>query len=232
MAPSTPDTPESAPAKKPAARKTPARKPAAKTAAAKAQKADEEVAPTAEQPVAEQPVGEQPAVQPEEVPQTVTEDAATAAREQSRDSQREGSILDGVRANPMGPVTVGLGIAIGIGLLLSVLVPAEPNVLAMSILGVLLAAAIGFSMRYLSGQHNVVRQIEAFVVTVIGIHVMAVTGSLNIDLPFLSQFGVSGPGFNETVLAALATPPVSTGGLIAGVVAAIIVGWGSGRNRS
>lgn len=224
MAPSTPD---SGPDKKPAARKSPTRKAASKAATAKAPKADAPVTSAAQQPVVE----ESPAVEPEAVPQTVTADAATAAREQSRDAERTGSVLDGVRANPMGPVTVGLGIAIGIGLLLSVLVPSEPNALAMTILGVLLAAAIGFSMRYLSAGPNVARQIEALVVTVIGVHIMSVTGALNIDLPVLSQLGMSGPGFNETVLAALATPPVSTGGLIAGVVAAIIVGWGSQRSR-
>ena len=214
MAPSTPSTPDSGPAKKPAARKSSTRKSAAQAAAAKP--------PTAEQPVVAAPDSGP-------VPETAKADSVAAEREVAHDPERRGSILDAVRANPMGPATVGLAVAIGVGLLLSVLVPSDPNVLAMTILGVLLASAIGFSMRYLSVLHNVARQIEALVVTVIGVHVMSVTGALGIDIPFLSQFGVSGPGFNEALLAALATPPVSTGGLIAGVVAAIIVGWGRVR---
>lgn len=228
MASDTPSTPESGPAKKPAARKTPARKPAAKAAASKPKN---ETAPTpaTEQPVettaTEQPVVAAPDSGP--VPETAKADALAAQNEAAHDPQRRGSILDGVRANPMAPAAVGLGIAIGVGLLLSVLVPSEPNVLALVILGALLAAAVGFTIRYLSLLRNVARQLEALVITVIGVHVMSVTGSLSMDLPFLSQLGVSGPGFNEALLGALATPPVSTGGLIAGIVAAIIVGWGS-----
>lgn len=233
MAPSTPSTPESGPAKKPAARKTPARKPAAK-AAAKSTTADAPPAPAAEQPVVATPdpeptVGAGPDSGP--LPETANADAAAAAHGPAQDPEQRGSILDGVRANPMGPAAVGLAVSIGIGLLLSVLVPSDPNTLALVILGVLLSAAVGFSMRYLSVLRNAARQLEALVLTVVGVHVMSVTGALNIDLPFLSEFGISGPGFNESLLAALATPPVSTGGLIAGVVAAIIVGWGSADRR-
>jgi len=230
MAPSTPSTPESGPAKKPAARKTPVRK-----AAAKPTTADALAAPAAEQPAVASAAPEATAtVAPDSspVPETANADAAAAEQEAARDTERRGSILDGVRANPMGPAAVGLVVAIGIGLLLSVLVPSDPNTLALVILGTLLSAAVGFSMRYLSVLRNVARQFEALVITVIGVHVMSVTGALNMDLPFLSDFGVSGPGFNESLLAALATPPVSTGGLVAGIVAAIIVGWGRGNTRA
>lgn len=234
MAPSTPNTPESGPAKKPAARKGPARKPAAK-AAAKPKAADAAVTSAAEQPVGATPeVEPAPTVAPDSgpVPETANADPAAAERDIARAPEQRGSILDGVRANPMGPAAVGLVVAIGIGLLLSVLVPSDPNTLALVILGALLSAAVGFSMRYLSVLRNVARQFEALVITIIGVHVMSVTGALNMDLPVLSGLGMSGPGFNEALLAALATPPVSTGGLIAGVVAAIIVGWGRGNSRA
>ena len=226
MASATPSTPESGPAKKPVARKTPARKPAAKAAAA----AEQPTTDAAVTSAAEQPVVAAPDSGP--VPETAKADAAAAAREVARDPERRGSIWDGVRANATGPAAVGLGVAIGIGLLLSVLVPSDPNVLALTILGALLAAAVGFTMRYLSVLRNVARQFEALVITVIGVHVMAVTGALSVELPFLSQLGMSGPGFNEALLGALAIPPVSTGGLIAGIVAAIIVGWGPVRDQA
>ena len=233
MASDTSNSPETGPAKKPAARKTPARKPAAK-AAAKPKTADAPAAAKAQQPVVATPDPEPaPTVAPDSgpVPETASADAVAAEQEAARHPERRGSILDGVRANPTGPAAAGLAVAIGIGLLLSVLVPSDPNVLAMVILGTLLAAAVGFTVRYLSVLRNVARQFEALVATVLGVHVMSVTGALNTDLPVLSQLGVSGPGFNESLLAALATPPVSTGGLIAGAVAAIIVGWGSADRR-
>lgn len=231
MASDTSNSSEPGPAKKPAARKAPARKPAAK-AAATSSKAHAPAAAKAEQPAVATPDPEPAAtVAPDSgpVPETTNADAVAAEQEAARDSERRGSILDGVRANPMGPAAVGLAVAIGIGLLLSVLVPSDPNTLALVILGVLLSAAVGFSMRYLSVLRNAARQLEALVITVIGVHVMSVTGALGGDVPLLSQLGVSGPGFNEALLAALATPPVSTGGLIAGIVAAIIVGWGRAR---
>lgn len=136
------------------------------------------------------------------------------------------SFLDHMRDNRVGAVTAGLVVALVVGLLLSVLVPSEPSVLAMVILGTLLAAAVGFTVRYLATGASLLLQAETFVVTVIGIHLMGVTGLVGGDIPLLSDLGVEGPGFNEALLVAFATPPVSTGGLLAGVVAAIIVGWG------
>lgn len=71
-------------------------------------------------------------------------------------------------------------------------------------------------------------QTVAFVSTLVGVHLMAVTGSLNgagggglaglISLPTL--------GWDDALLAALATPLFSTGAIVAGLVAAIIAGWG------
>ena len=225
MAPSTPSTPDSGPEKKAAARKSPTRKSAAKAASAQPNTADAPVTPAAEEPVVVAPDSGP-------LPETAAADVEQTRAAQEQGPQGRGSVLDGVRANRVGPPAVGLAVALGIGLLLSVLVPSDPNALALSILGVLLAAAVGFSMRYLSVLRNVARQFEALVLTAVGVHVMAITGAMSVDIPMLSQFGVSGPGFNEAFLTALAIPPVSTGGLIAGIVAAIIVGWGRNPERN
>lgn len=214
MASDTSNTPEQEQPKKGSARKATTRKPAAAPPA--------DATPATDGPAAA-------TVNPEPVPQTAQADAVAAQSQADQDEQRRGSLLDGVRANAMGPAAVGGGVAIGLGLLLSVLVPSDPNVLAMIILGALIAVAVGFSVRYLSVLRNVARQFEALVATVIGVHVMSVTGALNQDLQVLSGLGVSGPSFNDALLAALATPPVSTGGIIAGCIAAIIVGWGRVR---
>lgn len=228
MAPSTPSTPDSGPAKKPGARKSPARKPAAKAAAAKAQpkKADAVVTPDSQQPVIATPDPEPAASTTAEVPTPEPTPAGTAGSDAKQPAAR-GSILDSVRANAVGPLAVGLVVAIAVGLLLSVLVPSDPNLLAMIILGTLLAAAVGFAVRLVSLGGGLRNQIEAFVMTVVGVHVMSVTGALGGDFPLLARFGVSGPGFDDAFLASLAVPPVSSGGLIAGAVAAIIVGWRS-----
>jgi hypothetical protein len=138
------------------------------------------------------------------------------------------SSLDRVRANRMGPVAAALIIGGVVGLLLSMLVPSHPNVWALALLGTLVAAAVGFGVRYLSLTRSWAAIVPAFLGTVLGVHLMAVTGTVNSlgfeKLP--SMLNISGPGFDDSLLAALATPAVSTGTILAGLIAAIIAGWG------
>lgn len=138
------------------------------------------------------------------------------------------SVLDRVRANRMGPPAVGLAVAILVGLLFSVLVPREANVLALILLGTLVAAAVGFSVRYLSLSRGLATQTVAFVSTLVGVHLMAVTGSVN----GAGGGGIGGivklpiAGWDDALLVALATPMFSTGTILAGLIAAMIAGFG------
>ncbi len=235
MTDNTPDAPNTGPAKKPVTRKTSVRKPASKPAPATSTSGTSDTpdasntADASPTPVDQRP--EAVVADAAAVPETAQQDAI-AAREATagrHDGELKGSVLDGVRGNPAGPLAAGLVVAIAVGLLLSVLVPSEPSALALIILGTLLSAAVGFTVRYLSILRNVARQVETLVVTVIGVHVMAVTGMVGGSIPGLSELGIGGPGFNEALLVALGTPPVATGSLLAGVVAAIIVGWKPGN---
>ena len=138
------------------------------------------------------------------------------------------SYLDRVRLNRMGPLAAALVVGGLVGLLLSMLVPSPPNVWALMLLGTLIAAAVGFAVRYLSYSGTWRAQLPAFLGTVLGVQIMTVTGTvsgLGFDrLPAMLQ--VKGPGFDDAFLVALATPAVSTGTILAGLIAAIIVGWG------
>lgn len=165
---------------------------------------------------------------PEPAPASAGE---TASPSKGAGSGNGRSVLDGVRDNSMGPLAAGLLVALAVGLLLSVLVPNDPNLLAFAILGTLVSAAVGFTVRLLSHERGLRRQVETFVVTVIGVHVMSVTGAVGGEIPLLSQFGVDGPGFNEALIVALATPAVSSGAVLAGLTALIIVGWGRATDR-
>ncbi|WP_062131847.1 hypothetical protein [Demequina aestuarii] len=219
-------------APKPAARKkAPARKPAAKRAPASRTSARASSSP------AQSEAARAPEV-------TATRDTEPAPASAAADdvhpepaphdgARRDHSILDSVRANPMGPLTAGLIVAIAVGLLLSVLVPNDPSALAMVILGTLLAAAVGFAVRYLSApaERGLRRQVEALIATAVGVHLMSVTGTVGGEIPLLSDLGAAGPGFNEALLVAFATPAVSTGALLAGLTAAIIVGWARSHDR-
>ncbi|MDN4482705.1 hypothetical protein [Demequina lignilytica] len=144
------------------------------------------------------------------------------------------SVLERMRRNRMGSLVAALVVGIAVGLLLAVLVPSEPNLYAMVVLGALITAAVGFTVRYLSRSRAIGAQAVAFVGTVVGIHVMAVTGAVDgIGAGrLLDMIGLDGPGFDDALLAALATPAVSTGGVLAGLVAAIIAGWGPREDDS
>ncbi|WP_062518652.1 hypothetical protein [Demequina silvatica] len=147
--------------------------------------------------------------------------------------QEPPSVLERVRRNRVGALAAGLGVAVVVALLLAILVPGEPNLYASALLGLLVTAAVGFTVRYLAVDRGWAGQGAAFLATVIGVHLMGVTGTLNglgsgrgAGRGMMAQLGFSGIGFDDALLAALATPAVSTGGVLAGLVAAVIVGWG------
>ncbi len=137
------------------------------------------------------------------------------------------SYLDRVRGNQMGPLTAALLVGILVGLLLSLLVPSPANVWALILLGVLLSAAVGFSVRYLSVSRDWRAWLPAFLGAVIGTHIMAVTGTVNsADVgKARGLLDLGGVGFDDALLASLATPAVSVGCVLAGLVAVIIAGW-------
>lgn len=231
------DTPETTPPRKPAARKpAAAKKPAARKPAASASAAKKPTAKatsaagTTPASASPPPAPPEPVTVPPSVPPAspaaspITDEVPTAA-------YTDRSVLGRVRANRTGALLASLVVALAVGLLLSVLVPSEPNVLALIILGTLEAAAVGFTVRYLSVCRGLRAQVTALVVAGLGVHLMTVTGSVDSSLPSLPGLG-SGIGFNEALLAALATPPISAGTLLAGLVAAIIAGWGQRSTHS
>ncbi len=147
------------------------------------------------------------------------------------------SVLERLRRNRMGAVLGGLVVAIAVALLLSVLVPDSNLLLALAVLGLAEAFAVGFTVRYLSDCRGLRHQVTAFVLATIGVHVLATTGMVNQKFDDLSGIlsgvftgsrggGGSGLGWDDAVMSALATPAVSTGAVVCGLVAAIIAGWG------
>lgn len=136
------------------------------------------------------------------------------------------SILESVRRNRMGVLTAALVVSLVLALLLSMLVPTTPGAFVMILLGTIMAFAVGFTVRYLSTGRGLLTQLVAFVATILGVHVMAVTGVASGSIPALESLGAAAPSFNEALLVALAVPALSAGGVVAGLVAAIIAGWG------
>lgn len=163
-----------------------------------------------------------------EAPPSVPPTTPAAAPTEAIPAPMPPSVLERMRRNRMGSLVASLTVGLVVGLLLAVLVPGEPNLYAMVLLGVLVTAAVGFTTRYLSLTRRLPAQAVAFAGTVLGIHVMAVTGAVDGigGGRLLEMIGAEGPGFDDALLAALATPAVSTGGVLAGFAAAIIAGWG------
>ncbi|MFV0634398.1 hypothetical protein [Demequina sp.] len=221
-APKKPIARRSAP-KKPAARKPAAKKAAAQTSAAE---------PLVEEPLVEEPLVAEPAIAEPALTEPESTAEVTPAPEPAPASavQERRSVLESIRRNRMGPLTAGLVVAITVGLLLSVLVPEDPTVLPLTILAALVVAAVGATVRAVSVCKGLRRQIDAFIAAALGVHLMAVTGSVGGGNALLDLIGAEGPGFGDSLLAALTAPPVSSGVLLAGLAAAIVVGWGE-RSR-
>ncbi|WP_084077176.1 hypothetical protein [Demequina sp. NBRC 110057] len=139
------------------------------------------------------------------------------------------SALEHVRRTPMAPFTAALAVGILLGLLLSFLVPDDPGALALVVLGAAVAAAVGYTARLLSSDASWWTLGAAGIAAAVGVHLMAVTGTVGGGNAVLEMLGGEAPGFNDALLTALATPPLSAGTLLAGVVAAIIAGWGRQR---
>lgn len=156
---------------------------------------------------------------------------ATSTTDTSTTPSESRSVLESLRHNQVGGLFSGLTIAVAVGLLLSVLVPDEPNLLALTLLGLLMAAAVGFTVRATSLHRGVLSQAAALVATVIGVHLMTVTGAVGGVLPGLPG-GVGGDiNFDDAAVVALATPAVAVGPVLAGLIAVIIVGWGAHPTR-
>lgn len=146
------------------------------------------------------------------------------------------SVLERLRRNRMGAVLGGLIVAIAVALLLSVLVPDSNLLLALALLGLAEAFAVGFTVRYLTDGRGWTTQATAFVLAAIGVHVMVTTGMVNQAIGNVGSLlggvlgkdsgAASGLGWDDAVVAALATPSVSTGAVVCGLIAAIIAGWG------
>lgn len=148
-------------------------------------------------------------------------------------AQPSPSVLGRLRGNRMGALLGGLIVALVTGALLSVLVPDSQLLLALALLGLGEAAAVGFTVRYLSEWRGLTTQVTAFVLTVIGVHVLATTGIVNQQLSNLGDLAGflggglgSGIGWDDALVGAMATPAVSTGAVLCGLIAAIIAGWG------
>lgn len=151
------------------------------------------------------------------------------------------SVLERMRRNRMGAVLGGLIVSLVVAMLLSILVPDSNVLLALVLLGALESAAVGFAVRTLTVERGLATQVTAFVLAAIGTHVLATTGVVNTAIGNLQDAigalltGGPGPrggagsglGWDDALLGSLWTPTISTGAVIAGLVAAIIAGWGA-----
>ncbi len=148
-------------------------------------------------------------------------------------AQPSPSVLGRLRSNRMGAVLGGLVVALVVGALLSVLVPDSQLLLALILLGLGEAAAVGFTVRYLSECRGLKTQVTAFVLSAVGVHVLATTGMINQQIGDLGDLAgplggglTSGLGWDDALVGAMATPAISTGAVVCGLIAAIIAGWG------
>ena len=125
------------------------------------------------------------------------------------------SMLDTLRASPVGALLAGLVTMFVAAALLSGALPDEPNLLTI-ILTILLGMAVGFGVRVATKEANVGAYLAAGLLSAVGYSMMTNTASAN---------AVEGVEFWDAYAGSLGTDFFAIGSGIAAAAAVITVGW-------
>lgn len=123
------------------------------------------------------------------------------------------SFLEVLRRNRVGNLVSGLIVMFAAALLLSAAVPSDLNIVIEILLILLLAAAVGFTVRVTSPDQRVGTLVTAGILAALGTPILFVTGS--------------DPGsFGAALLASFSSDYLQVAAALAAIVAVICAGWG------
>ena len=135
------------------------------------------------------------------------------AQEQQAQAKQTISFLEVLRRNRVGNLVSGLVVMFAAALLLSAAVPNDLNIVIEILLILLLAAAVGFTVRVTSPDQGVGTIVTAAILAAVGTPILFVTGS--------------DPGsFGAAMLASFQSGFVAVAAALAAIVAVICAGWG------
>lgn len=134
------------------------------------------------------------------------------------------SFLDALRKNRVGALLAGLLVMVAAALILSAAVPEDLNTAIAILLILLLAVAVGFTVKVTSPKSDGPMMLIAGGLAAIGVPILFGAGGANIAA--LGGSGVGGPSFDQAILASLQDGYLTVGSALAAVVAIIVAVWG------
>ena len=135
------------------------------------------------------------------------------AQEQSTQAKQTISFLEVLRRNRVGNLVAGLVVMFAAALLLSAAVPSDLNIVIEILLILLLAAAVGFTVRVTSPDQGAGTLVTAAILAAVGTPILFVTGS--------------DPGsFGAAMLGSFNSSYLQVAAALAAIVAVICAGWG------
>lgn len=125
------------------------------------------------------------------------------------------SFIEALRQNRGGALLSGILVMVAAALVLSAAVPDDLNTAIAVLLIVLLAVAVGFTVKVTSAKQD-------------GPAMLTAGGLAAVGVPILFGAGISGPvSFDDAVLASLQDNYLTVGSALAAVVAITVAAWGT-----
>ncbi len=134
------------------------------------------------------------------------------------------SFLDALRKNRVGALLAGLVVMVAAALVLSAAVPEDLNTAIAILLILLLAVAVGFTVKVTSPKPDGPMMLVAGALSAIGVPILFGAGGASSEA--LGAFGTEGMSFDQAILASLQDMYLTVGSALAAVVAVIVAAWG------
>ena len=124
------------------------------------------------------------------------------------------SFLDPLRKNRVGALLSGVIVMIAVALVLSAAVPDDLNSLIALFLILVLAVAVGFTVKVTSANQDAPTMLIAGGLAAIGV-------------PVIFDAGTPGMALDDSILMSLSDNYLTVGSAFAAIVAIIVAGWGT-----
>jgi hypothetical protein len=138
------------------------------------------------------------------------------------------SFLDALRKNRVGALITGLIVTVAAALILSAAVPDDLNTAIAILLILLLAVAVGFTVKVTSPKADGPMMLAAGALAAIGVPILFGAGGAGATvLDPTGTLVLGGPSFDQAILSSLMDGYLTVGSALAAVVAITVAAWGA-----
>jgi hypothetical protein len=138
------------------------------------------------------------------------------------------SSLDALRRNRVGALISGLIVTVAVALILSAAVPDDLNTAIAILLILLLAVAVGFTVKVTSPKQDGPMMLAAGSLAAIGVPILFGAGGAGVVATSdIAPLVLGGPSFDQAILSSLMDGYLTVGSALAAVVAITVAAWGA-----